>query len=729
MEYAAKKNTIVKPSLHKEQNFFGSQREPAFFAPLRIQPKLTVGPVDDPYEREADAVADKVMRMSSTEKLQTKHAPVELQRKCASCEEEDNVQLKSGDTLVQRSPDEDAENLEQAENSTNRQQRPYLSIRFSLSAPMSGDEIDMVNYGEANMQLIQRGVINPADYSIPYAALWNNNYRLSTSWRLGTITKNLYDKGDALVLRPIRQLVNKIPLAGGFLSAKIKLDKPDLKGGDWDRYVADKLTLKGLGGALDRDKPAYDAGSGFTFTVNVVDIPFDENNIVKRIFRKPAGTDMHLSRKCADCEKEERVHRKGIDTRSATGNVPSGVDSVVNSSGQSLDAGTRYFMESRFGHDFGDVRIHDDFLSHQSSAGINALAFTHQNHIVFGAGQYNPGTDAGKKLLAHELTHVLQQSGKYPGVVQRQPATPPTFQDMELLVKAGKWCRDSKESGKLHPGQQCFREIPASKGHPPGEQHCYNINSPHEYMEPSHDKISAVSGQLPDGTCDIAMTLKDPPQPFTQRGRRSLGHFIGDVVREDADMIGTGYGAIAGISMGIALSGDEIGAGTIFIPAILGALGGLMARKGLPKLNALALEHGFLPTISLGLSTGKDVGLGVGLEQRRRPLPLIPVNTYLTFGFDTTLSSDDASFTANVGIRIDRAKQGGLFAFGNIGGGFRAAGTDTGAIGTTEAGLGYRFTDFMDVQVARENIYQQGDDSTIYWLTLKLVGPQNALKK
>ncbi len=90
--------------------------------------------------------------------------------------------------------------------------------------------------------------------------------------------------------------------------------------------------------------------------------------------------------------------------------APAIVNDVINSPGQSLDAGVSHFMESGFGHDFSKVQIHNDSLAHQSSAQIDALAYTHENHIVFGAGQYQPATHSGQQLLAHELTHVIQQN-------------------------------------------------------------------------------------------------------------------------------------------------------------------------------------------------------------------------------------------------------------------------------------------------------------------------------
>src|SRR6185503_7812734 len=69
------------------------------------------------------------------------------------------------------------------------------------------------------------------------------------------------------------------------------------------------------------------------------------------------------------------------------------------------------FMESRFGRDFSQVRVHTGAMAAASSQSIQALAYTSGNNVVFGAGQYAPGTESGKRLLAHELTHVVQQDG------------------------------------------------------------------------------------------------------------------------------------------------------------------------------------------------------------------------------------------------------------------------------------------------------------------------------
>ncbi len=129
----------------------------------------------------------------------------------------------------------------------------------------------------------------------------------------------------------------------------------------------------------------------------------------RRTFTTPAIT--MIQRKCANCEEEEKnIHRKASGTAS-TQTVSPAVEQTLHSAGQPLDHVTCSFMEQRFGHDFSKVRIHNDSLANQSSKDINALAYTNGNHVVFGAGQYQSGTSTGNHLLAHELTHVVQQNG------------------------------------------------------------------------------------------------------------------------------------------------------------------------------------------------------------------------------------------------------------------------------------------------------------------------------
>jgi hypothetical protein len=82
-------------------------------------------------------------------------------------------------------------------------------------------------------------------------------------------------------------------------------------------------------------------------------------------------------------------------------------------------------MEQHFGHDFSQVRVHTDDSAALSARAIDAQAYTAGKHVVFGAGKYDPSSGAGRRLLAHELTHVVQQTGTHTGTLQRQPESEP----------------------------------------------------------------------------------------------------------------------------------------------------------------------------------------------------------------------------------------------------------------------------------------------------------------
>jgi hypothetical protein len=90
--------------------------------------------------------------------------------------------------------------------------------------------------------------------------------------------------------------------------------------------------------------------------------------------------------------------------------APALVREVVNSPGQALDPDTRSFMEPQLGHDFSGVRVHTDATAAESARAVSAKAYTAGSHVVFGAGQHAPGSTAGQRLIAHELTHVVQQA-------------------------------------------------------------------------------------------------------------------------------------------------------------------------------------------------------------------------------------------------------------------------------------------------------------------------------
>jgi hypothetical protein len=105
--------------------------------------------------------------------------------------------------------------------------------------------------------------------------------------------------------------------------------------------------------------------------------------------------------------------------------APPIVQEVISSPGHPLGAGTRQFMESRFGHDFSQVRLHTDARAAESAKVVNALAYTVGQNVVFAAGRHTPEAD-GQRLLAHELTHVVQQGQGKPSVQRQTPGSTAT---------------------------------------------------------------------------------------------------------------------------------------------------------------------------------------------------------------------------------------------------------------------------------------------------------------
>lgn len=151
---------------------------------------------------------------------------------------------------------------------------------------------------------------------------------------------------------------------------------------------------------------------------------------------KPASSTvaraMLLQRKCAcgthapnggECDgcARNRMQRKSSGVK-GTAAIPQIVHTVLGTAGKPLEGGTRALMEQRFGHDFSSVRIHSDAPAGRSADAVGALAYTVGQDIVFARHQYAPNTNEGRQLVAHELTHVVQQAGDDPGATDSSTA-------------------------------------------------------------------------------------------------------------------------------------------------------------------------------------------------------------------------------------------------------------------------------------------------------------------
>ena len=154
----------------------------------------------------------------------------------------------------------------------------------------------------------------------------------------------------------------------------------------------------------------------------------EADRVAEQVMRMPAPESeppCACGGSCTSCQAKQ-LSRKESSESDASDNfeAPPVVYKALARPGQPLDHADRSFMESRFGHDFAGVRVHTDSEAAESARPINARAYTVGSDIVFGAGEYAPGSDAGRHLLAHELTHVVQQTGGSSSSLSRYPVVP-----------------------------------------------------------------------------------------------------------------------------------------------------------------------------------------------------------------------------------------------------------------------------------------------------------------
>jgi outer membrane protein OmpA-like peptidoglycan-associated protein len=190
------------------------------------------------------------------------------------------------------------------------------------------------------------------------------------------------------------------------------------------------------------------------------------------------GQHINTGSECEECGRKHSTLQRSAHTPAEPAAIPPVVQDVLQSPGQPLDLSSRAFMEPRFGQDFSNVRVHTDSRAADSAGAVNALAYTVGRDVVFGAGQYAPQSQAGRHLLAHELTHVVQQGSGQVGadaeskaqrsadmVSRGQPANKEMAGTSELsLQKAGKDDPVSAAAGKTADGLSATATATAGAG-------------------------------------------------------------------------------------------------------------------------------------------------------------------------------------------------------------------------------------------------------------------------
>ena len=170
----------------------------------------------------------------------------------------------------------------------------------------------------------------------------------------------------------------------------------------------------------------------------------EADRVADQVMRMP---EAGVQRMCTECE-EEKVRAKAEDGMTPSlSNGFEGRFAALHGGGQPLPASERAFFEPRFDRDFGSVRLHSGPAADELARSVHARAFTLGSSIVLGSGQYAPGTGDGRRLMAHELTHVVQQGGGTNETVQRKVAATGAC----ASYAAGEEARSHSEDGHLAP--------------------------------------------------------------------------------------------------------------------------------------------------------------------------------------------------------------------------------------------------------------------------------------
>ena len=165
-----------------------------------------------------------------------------------------------------------------------------------------------------------------------------------------------------------------------------------------------------------------------------------------------------LSRKCSGCEDEEgRLLAKAEAGRALRNEAPEAVRAVLADAGRPLDPAARAFFEPRFGRGLSQLRVHDDAEAAHSAEAVGAQAYAVRDHLVFARGRYAPESETGRRLLAHEIAHTLQQAPDTPSPAPSRLRRMP--EDEELEEKQGP--ADEEEAVDQEPDLLGDEAVPA----------------------------------------------------------------------------------------------------------------------------------------------------------------------------------------------------------------------------------------------------------------------------
>lgn len=254
-------------------------------------------------------------------------------------------------------------------------------------------------------------------------------------------------------------------------------------------------------------------------------------HLARRVGKQDASiASATLQPKCDRCRKKRQL-RRSADVSSAAVALPASVHETTSSAGQALPTETRAVMEYHFGRDFSGVRVHVGEQAARSARSVNALAYTVGNHVVFGYGMYNPQSEQGHHLLAHELAHVVQQNGRTPDIQLYDIAADNHPSEREAEAAADEVCHRRQVHVGLATGRSDGKvllhrhkdDLVAYKG---GQSATVYVISAGKviYMgsavsgHPGHGENEPSEGPIPDGRYIIHPGITRTPVTTSQAG-------------------------------------------------------------------------------------------------------------------------------------------------------------------------------------------------------------------
>lgn len=407
----------------------------------KLQRKLSVGTTNDPMEKEADRVAGQVVAGAAVGAVSSFRAPLVQRDGPAADTKTDEEKYKEGgkkileaflETSVGKQLTEDAKKA-MFDNWYGRIITGTTAVG-TITALAAAEKELPAQLPEIPLDFLKPGMSVKLEYNGPVNKPTSASLTF-TFKEQGSAKKKPTEKFPELA--PIRQAEKMFPApqpTGGpdqkfwdqYQLQEIQKRLPSLKPNQLqtpEKKSPFQLTPPEFGAGYGYKPPSL-FGDQFKLKLDGDKKKKEEDKVQKKArvgtSNDPleAEADVVAEQVLSQSTEPSRVTPTGASIQRASqlaseteSEAPGSVDQAIAGSGKPLDSSTLGFMESRFGQDFSQVRIHTDSTAAESARDVDAQAYTLGNNIVFGAGQYNPHSQSGKRLLAHELTHVLQQAG------------------------------------------------------------------------------------------------------------------------------------------------------------------------------------------------------------------------------------------------------------------------------------------------------------------------------